>query len=214
MLAAGAYEMAGKDKIFDQKTQGKVLVPLPSIPFPPEAAQPALPDPGKKTREIVLNNRRSPRLYDHKNNNMITTDIKSSLKTEKEFKHAVVFTVKGAPGVAVVQATAGYIPIDHFKEIFNYIETIIRGQSINKLVFDKHKLTVFHQPSMEWYFIEWKERMFSLGLKTHRKILPQDRIFRESVKIGREKINKLFPNGKYRHMDIQYSETLEEAISN
>jgi hypothetical protein len=89
----------------------------------------------------------------------------------------------------------------------------VKEKKITKLIFDKRKLTVFHQPSMEWYFVEWKEKMFDLGLKTHRKILPQDEIFRQSVKIGREKIKSIHPNGKYTLMDIQYSENLQDAIS-
>ena len=72
---------------------------------------------------------------------------------------------------------------------------------------------VFHQPSMEWYFVEWKEKMYNHGLKTHRKILPKDAVFRQSVKIGRDKINREYPQGKFHKMDIQYFETLDEAIA-
>jgi hypothetical protein len=56
--------------------------------------------------------------------------------------------------------------------------------------------------------------MFALGLKQHRKILPNDEVFKQSVKIGRDKINKLYPNGKFHEMDIQYSSSLEDAIKN
>jgi hypothetical protein len=65
---------------------------------------------------------------------------------------------------------------------------------------------------MEWYFVEWKEKMFDLGLKTHRKILPKDPVFRHSVKVGREKIKNNFPNGKFNEMDIQYAEDIDQAI--
>ena len=131
----------------------------------------------------------------------------------KAFKHAVIKSVNSHPHVAIVEATSTYIPIEEFKEIFNSIGDLVKKSKISKLIFDKRALTVFHQPSMEWYFVEWKEKMFDLGLKTHRKILPQDAVFRQSVKIGREKIKTMHPNGKYTLMDIQYSETLEDAIS-
>ncbi len=131
----------------------------------------------------------------------------------KTFKHAVLKTVESNPEIAIVEATATYIPIEQFKEIFNSIGELVKEKKITKLIFDKTKLTVFHQPSMEWYFVEWKEKMFDLGLKTHRKVLPQDEVFRQSVKIGREKIKASHPNGKYTLMDIQYAESVEEAIS-
>jgi hypothetical protein len=103
--------------------------------------------------------------------------------------------------------------MDQFKETFNFIGELVKKEKITKLVFDKRKLSVFHQPSMEWYFVEWKEKMFDLGLKTHRKILPNDEVFRQSVKIGREKINIAHPNGKFKLMDIAYSESLEQALA-
>lgn len=135
-----------------------------------------------------------------------------NLTVKKKFKNATVSTVEEKPGVAIVEATSSYIPIEQFKEVFNFVGELVKGERITKLVFDKTKLSVFHQPSMEWYFIEWKERMYSEGLITHRKILPKDEVFRQSVKIGRSKINKIFPEGKYHKMDIGYAETLEEAI--
>jgi len=134
------------------------------------------------------------------------------LTPNKEFAHATVSTVAQHPGVLVLAATKNYIPIEEFKEIFAYIGGLVKKQSFTKLVFDKRALTVFHQPSMEWYFIEWKEEMFGYGLTTHRKLLPEDTIFRESVKIGRSTINRKFPEGKYHQMDIQYFESLDEAI--
>ena len=138
----------------------------------------------------------------------------SNLQTIKSFKHATVFIVEDNSGIAIVEATANYIPFEHFKEIFNFIGDVVREKQITKLIFDKRKLTVFHQPSMEWYFVEWKEKMFTLGLTKHRKLLPNNHVFCESVKIGREKINKIHPAGKFHRMDIQYTNTLEEAIAN
>jgi hypothetical protein len=138
---------------------------------------------------------------------------KPVLTISKQFKHAVVSSVVKNRDTLIVEATASYIPIEQFKEIFNHIGEIVKREKITKLIFDKRKLTVFHQPSMEWYFVEWKEKMFGLGLTQHRKILPQDRIFRESVKIGRDKINKTYPAGKFHQMSILYAESLEEALA-
>jgi hypothetical protein len=137
-----------------------------------------------------------------------------SLRLKKEFSHTRIEISKDKPEVAIISATSDYIPIDDFKETFNYITSIIKEEGITKLVFDKRKLKVFHQPSMEWYFIEWKEHVYELGLKTHRKILPEDSVFQRSVGLGRDKIAAKFPNGKYKLMDIQYAENLDAAIEN
>jgi len=136
----------------------------------------------------------------------------SKLITQHDFKHASVSTVDTDSTIAVVTAKTEYIPIEEFKKIFESIGKLVKANNVKKLIFDKRNLTVFHQPSMEWYFTEWKAQMFESGLKTHRKLLPENEVFRQSVKIGREKINKNFPNGKFHQMDIGYAETLQEAI--
>lgn len=132
----------------------------------------------------------------------------------KAMKHAKIMLVENKPEIVVLEATSGYIPIGQFKEIFGAITTLVKERNITKLIFDKRNLKVFHQPSMEWYFITWKEEMYDLGLQTHRKILPIDAIFRHSVKIGREKIKAQHPDGKYTLMSIEYAETIDEAIDN
>ena len=146
-------------------------------------------------------------------NRFMTSTMPIQLIEKKRLRHAVVSIVEDSPETAVVQATSNYIPIEQFKEIFNFIGKLVAQEGIKKLVFDKRELTVFHQPSMEWYFVEWKEQMFDKGLKIHRKILPDDPVFRQSVKIGREKISKIYPKGKFHTMDIAYSESLEDAIN-
>lgn len=137
---------------------------------------------------------------------------KLNVITQKDFKHASIGIVEGNESVAIVAAKTDYIPISEFKIIFETLGSIVKEKRISKLIFDKRNLSVFHQPSMEWYFTEWKEKMFEAGLKTHRKILPMNEVFRQSVKIGRDKINKAFPQGKFHQMDIGYAESLEEAI--
>ena len=142
----------------------------------------------------------------------MTSTVPVKLVELRRFRHATVSAVEDLPNVAVVEATSHYSPIEQLKELFDYIGELVVEQKVGKLIFDKRKLTVFHQPSMEWYFVEWKEQMFAYGLSVHRKILPADEVFRQSVKIGREKIAKIYPKGKFHVMDIAYAESLEEAI--
>lgn len=142
-----------------------------------------------------------------------TETLKDNLVDHHKGSHAKISFVEGKP-VAIVEATSTYIPIEEFKNIFNEIGKLVDSKKITKLVFDKRKLTVFHQPSMEWYFTEWKEQMWHKGLKTHRKILPDNKVFQQSVKIGREKIKEENPNLKFNEMDIQYKDSLQDAIDN
>jgi hypothetical protein len=115
--------------------------------------------------------------------------------------------------ILLIVATVAYIPIGDFKEIFFKATDLIEKYNLTKVVFDKRKLTVFHQPSMEWYFTTWKEELLTkFGLKTHRKILPDNDVFIQSVKLGRMKIEKDFPNGRYKEMDIQYAHSIDEAV--
>ncbi len=138
--------------------------------------------------------------------------IKFNLTATIEYKHASVYLVDEHPQIVVVKATSPYIPKSNFEVIFDELTNVIVEKKIKKVVFDKTALTVFHQPSMEWYFTVWKEKMFHFGLKTHRKILPNDKSFQESAKLGREKLEKMFPLGKFHAMDIKYCSTLAEAI--
>lgn len=136
-----------------------------------------------------------------------------SLILKKTGKYTKVEIVSNQTDVCIVTATNNYIPMEEFKAIFHYIGSLVQTEGIRKLIFDKRALTVFHQPSMEWYFVEWKEKMYDMGLTTHRKILPEDIVFKTSVKIGRQKIEVNFPNGKYKQMDIQYAGSIEDAIN-
>lgn len=136
-----------------------------------------------------------------------------NLTLSKSFDTAKVYIYEPTR-TAVIQTTKSYIPMEQFQEIFETVGLLVAKHGLNKLVFDKQALRVFHQPSMEWYFTEWKERMFYKGLKIHRKILPRDPIFIKSVSIGRDKIDKQYPNKKFHEMDIQYFDDLNAALMN
>ncbi|MFW5761217.1 MAG: hypothetical protein ACOCXH_09575 [Cyclobacteriaceae bacterium] len=137
-----------------------------------------------------------------------------NLKIIKEFRNAKVAQVELNPEISVVIATSNYIPMNEFKQIFDFVDELSSQHTIRKVIFDKRNLTVFHQPSMEWYFIDWKERMYEKGCRAHRKILPDDKIFVKSVQIGRDKLIAEYPDRKFHQMDIQYADSLEEAIEN
>jgi len=140
------------------------------------------------------------------------TEQKYHLTIVFESEYANVSLVEGEHTL-VCEALKEYIPIENFKYVFLSMEPLVKKYQIEKFIFDKRNLRAFHQPSMEWYFIEWKKQMLEIGLKVHRKILPKDLgWFEQAVKAGRAKIRKDFPNNIIDQLDIQYRNTLEEAI--
>ena len=138
---------------------------------------------------------------------------KYKISTVFESEYAKVHLVEGHK-VLVCEALKEYIPIENFKYVFLSMAPLIKQHQIDKFIFDKRSLRAFHQPSMEWYFIEWKKQMLEIGLKVHRKILPENLAwFEQAVHAGRAKIKKDFPDHIIDKLDIQYRKSIEEAIS-
>ncbi|WP_338769753.1 hypothetical protein WAF17_10480 [Bernardetia sp. ABR2-2B] len=114
----------------------------------------------------------------------------------------------------VCEAVHEYMPQEDFKALFNTISNHVAKYRPINFVFDKRALKAFHQPSMEWYFTEWKSEMSKLhGLKRHRKLLPNITWFALAVKAGRAELAKKYPDGEFHNLDIQYKDTILEAIN-
>ncbi|MCB0490714.1 MAG: hypothetical protein KDC99_19735 [Cyclobacteriaceae bacterium] len=135
------------------------------------------------------------------------------LELFKSFKHARLYWVRSHPDTALIESAASYIPIENFKSIFTAMEELVKEKSVSRMIFDKRAMRVFHQPSMEWYFVVWKEAMAEFGLVRHVKILPDDPVFVQSVKIGRGAIDRMYPNARYHQLSIAYAQSVEEAVT-
>jgi hypothetical protein len=131
------------------------------------------------------------------------------LAFEERYARVLVNTEKG---IVICELLADYIPIEDFKETFLQIGKIIEAGDFEKFIFDKRSLRAFHQPTMEWYFIHWKRDMLAFGLKTHRKILPTEKWFEKMVQIAKQQILENYPDNIIDQLDIQYCNTIEEAI--
>jgi hypothetical protein len=115
-------------------------------------------------------------------------------------------------GMIICELLTDYIPIDDFKATFSQISKIVENGKYKKFIFDKRSLRAFHQPSMEWYFLNWKNKMLDLGLSQHRKILPEEKWFEKMVMIAKEQIMKNNPDNIIHLLDIKYCSSIEEAI--
>lgn len=108
--------------------------------------------------------------------------------------------------------TQPYIPIANFRRMFERMAKLVRRKNLTKFIFDKRALKSFDQPSMEWYFTTWKEEMYAIGLRTHRKILPPENWFAQAVIAGRADILKKYPENVAFRLDIQYCSDLRDAL--
>ena len=128
-----------------------------------------------------------------------------------ETRFARVYSLKEEK-IIICELKSEYVPIAHFKDTFYQISDLVKSGLNNKFIFDKRSLRAFHQPSMEWYYVEWKRDMLALGLKTHRKILPREAWFRKSVAIAKDQIHQHYPDNVVDQLDVKYCESVEEAI--
>lgn len=135
----------------------------------------------------------------------------NNFKLEFEFRYAKVYA-NSERGIIICELLTDYIPIDDFIYTFNQISTIVEEGKFEKFIFDKRSLRAFHQPSMEWYFLNWKNKMLELGIKKHRKILPEEKWFEKMVMIAKEQILKNNPENIIHLLDIKYCNSIEEAI--
>jgi hypothetical protein len=126
-------------------------------------------------------------------------------------EYADGFLNEKAKTVACVMK-ADYIPIQKFKQLFEMMGDEVRENGkIEKFLFDKSSLRTFHQPSMKWYFTEWKTEMLKHGLKKHFKILPDLDYFKKSVEAARKPLLAKYPKDVLDQLRIEYYDSVEEA---
>lgn len=75
-------------------------------------------------------------------------------------------------------------------------------------------MKAFNQPSMVWYYVNWKDEVYKeTGLRTHFKILPDIPWFKKSVEAGRKEIFTQYPDHPTLNiLDVRYAGSLTEAL--
>ncbi|MFT4738636.1 MAG: hypothetical protein ACI8QD_001430 [Cyclobacteriaceae bacterium] len=116
-------------------------------------------------------------------------------------------------GAIALVAEADYIPIKNFKQLFEMLADEIESNPVySKFIFDKRALRTFHQPSMKWYFMEWKTKMIIYGLNKHYKILPDLGYFKKAVEAARKPLLKKYPQEILSKLSIEYCDDVESAL--
>lgn len=114
----------------------------------------------------------------------------------------------------VCTAKKTFIVRADFEALFEAVGEAAKKYLPEKIVFDKRNMQVFDQAAMTWYHTQWKTKLLKdVGLTKHRKLLPDDKLFRKSVAIGREKIAREHAFD-FSLFDIRYYESLQEALEN
>lgn len=116
--------------------------------------------------------------------------------------------------VVIIEALSSYIPIDDFKNLFNEIYKLADQKPISKTIFDKRGLRTFHQPSMEWYFVDWKTNLFKrYGIYQHIKLLPDLKWFNKAVEAGKAEIFSKYEIETFNYLSIEYHNSIIEALA-
>lgn len=115
-------------------------------------------------------------------------------------------------GLIITECLSDFVPIASFKSFFLELGRFLNDFPVTTMIFDKRSLRVFHQPSMEWYFVHWKEQVKAKGLVNHYKILPELEWFKRSVEAGKVEIEKAYPEILQSDINVSYFNSIEEAI--
>jgi hypothetical protein len=107
---------------------------------------------------------------------------------------------------------AEYVPIESFKELFGKLLELVKQSNYHTFIFDKRSLRTFHQPSMEWYYLDWKQEAMEYGLTKHRKILPDLAWFVKAVQIAKRGLDDKLSETARQKLQIVYCDSLNEAI--
>ncbi len=115
--------------------------------------------------------------------------------------------------VFICEIIKAYMPIEEFKNLLMQKARLLKEHPCQKFIFDKRAIRGFHQPSMEWYYVVWKPKMYEkFGLSVHRKLFTTELWFRKCVEVGRSTIKQKYPDSVCHQMDIQVKESIRDAI--
>ena len=114
----------------------------------------------------------------------------------------------------LIQSVAPHITGIEFKEIFTQAAEAITEHKLTTCIFDKRSLLIFHQPSLFWYYRFWKpQQLRENGLVDHRKIMPNDELFRSAVRLSFESLKNKIDTHYLNEIEIRYFENIEEATA-
>ncbi len=133
----------------------------------------------------------------------------------EEYYRSRYATVSFMPAneTAIVSIHGAFIPMTDYQQTLEKLGELVRQEKVHKLIVDAQQLVAYHQPSVEWSFLNWKREMRNHGLTSYRYVLPNGGEYRKNLENGIRKIRRDHPNMEVLdRMDLTYCHSLEEAV--
>lgn len=133
----------------------------------------------------------------------------------EEFYRGRYATVSFMPAneTAIVSIHGAFIPMTDYQQTLEKLGELVRQEKVQKLIVDARQLLAYHQPSVEWSFLNWKRQMHEHGLNRYRYILSSTGEYRKNLENGLQKIRREHPEPTVLdQMDLAYCQSLEEAV--
>ncbi len=147
---------------------------------------------------------------------MMTPEDKKVLEERFTLRHedsvSRIYTSNEANTI-ICEVLESYTEIEDFKAMLKKKAELIEEYGCDRFVFDKRAIRGFHQPTMEWYYLEWKPEMHRrFGLRVHRKLFTDEVWFLKCLQAGRAEIKRRDPGSIVHTMDIKVVQSIEESI--
>jgi len=132
----------------------------------------------------------------------------------KEYYRGKYATVSFMPAseTAVVRIHGAFIPLTDYQDTLEKLGELVEQEKVHKMIVDAQQLVAYHQPSVEWSFLNWKQEMQSHGLKSYRYVLSDSGEYRKMLENGLSKIRREHPETQLDRMDVAYCRSMEEAV--
>ncbi len=133
----------------------------------------------------------------------------------EEFYRSRFATVSFMPATetAIVSIHGAFIPMTDYQQTLEKLGELVKQEKVQKLIVDARQLLAYHQPSLEWSFLNWKREMQRHGLMRYRYVLANTGDYRRNMENGILKMRREHPETELLdRMDLAYCRSVEEAV--
>ncbi|HAS45859.1 MAG TPA: hypothetical protein DCS93_35585 [Microscillaceae bacterium] len=106
------------------------------------------------------------------------------------------------------------INLKKFKEALLQLIPIVQKFRIRQLIVDRRNMFTIHFPSLEWFYSIWLPQMIKSGVRKFHIVLPENDLFKFSLRIGKQKIMKENPQLLHENLPPHFYKNLQEVFQN
>ncbi|OJJ20136.1 hypothetical protein BKI52_16830 [marine bacterium AO1-C] len=119
----------------------------------------------------------------------------------------------GSKQALICQVNAD-INLKKFKETLIQLVPVTQKLKICQLVVDRRNMFTIHFPSLEWFYAIWLPQMIKSGVRRLHIVLPENELFRFSLRIGKQRILKEHPQLLHQDLPPNFYKNLKEVFQN